>query len=326
MVLDDDGRPRAVPAADRGVLPRRVVRAVRAVPGRHRAPGGGAAPPGRARSRPRPATWRCFADVGARDAGRVDLRSRSDRGERRRVGHRPPGGVLVSSSTGGAAAAGCVELTIDGATVRAPEGATLLDACRGQGVDIPTLCYGDTLTPEERLPGVHGRGRGLPGARAGLLAPGRGGHGGAHRHRAGPPRPPAGARAPRLVGRPVDHPRRRRLERAVRRRADRFGPRRAGRGRERDASGREPTSRRRVAATVAQPAKVDNDLYVRDYAKCILCYKCVDACGEQWQNTFAIPSPGGASTPASPPSTTCRCPSRPACTAATASRCAPPAR
>src|SRR5271170_6014278 len=27
------------------------------------------------------------------------------------------------------------------------------------------------------------------------------------------------------------------------------------------------------AASVAQPAKVDNDLYVRDYAKCILCYK-----------------------------------------------------
>ena len=36
------------------------------------------------------------------------------------------------------------------------------------------------------------------------------------------------------------------------------------------------------------PVKVDNDLYVRDYAKCILCYKCVDACGEQYQNTFAI--------------------------------------
>jgi predicted molibdopterin-dependent oxidoreductase YjgC len=41
-------------------------------------------------------------------------------------------------------------------------------------------------------------------------------------------------------------------------------------------------------ATVDQPVKVDNELYVRDYAKCILCYKCVDACGEQWQNTFAI--------------------------------------
>ena len=34
--------------------------------------------------------------------------------------------------------------------------------------------------------------------------------------------------------------------------------------------------------------KVDNELYVRDYSKCILCYKCVDACGEQYQNTFAI--------------------------------------
>jgi predicted molibdopterin-dependent oxidoreductase YjgC len=39
---------------------------------------------------------------------------------------------------------------------------------------------------------------------------------------------------------------------------------------------------------VAQPPKVDNELYTRDYARCILCYKCVDACGEQWQNTFAI--------------------------------------
>ena len=27
---------------------------------------------------------------------------------------------------------------------------------------------------------------------------------------------------------------------------------------------------------------------MRDYSKCILCYKCVDACGEQHQNTFAI--------------------------------------
>jgi predicted molibdopterin-dependent oxidoreductase YjgC len=42
------------------------------------------------------------------------------------------------------------------------------------------------------------------------------------------------------------------------------------------------------AATVAEPAKVDNDLYVRDYGKCILCYKCVEACGPDHQNTFAI--------------------------------------
>jgi NADP-reducing hydrogenase subunit HndD len=33
---------------------------------------------------------------------------------------------------------------------------------------------------------------------------------------------------------------------------------------------------------------VDNELYVRDYSKCILCYKCVEACGVDAQNTFAI--------------------------------------
>jgi NADP-reducing hydrogenase subunit HndD len=43
-----------------------------------------------------------------------------------------------------------------------------------------------------------------------------------------------------------------------------------------------------AAETVAQPVKVDNDLYVRDYGKCILCYKCVEACGTDAQNTFAI--------------------------------------
>jgi predicted molibdopterin-dependent oxidoreductase YjgC len=43
-----------------------------------------------------------------------------------------------------------------------------------------------------------------------------------------------------------------------------------------------------LAATVAQPIKIDNDLYVRDYGKCVLCYKCVEACGPDHQNTFAI--------------------------------------
>jgi predicted molibdopterin-dependent oxidoreductase YjgC len=33
---------------------------------------------------------------------------------------------------------------------------------------------------------------------------------------------------------------------------------------------------------------VDNELYVRDYERCVLCYKCVEACGVDAQNTFAI--------------------------------------
>lgn len=34
--------------------------------------------------------------------------------------------------------------------------------------------------------------------------------------------------------------------------------------------------------------KVQDDLYVRDYDKCVMCYRCVAACGPDAQNTFAI--------------------------------------
>ena len=81
------------------------------------------------------------------------------------------------------------------------------------------------------------------------------------------------------------------------------------------------------AATVAQPVKVDNDLYVRDYAKCILCYQCVDACGEQWQNSFVIEIAGrGFDAPRLDRERRARSPTRPASTAATASRSARPVR
>ena len=82
------------------------------------------------------------------------------------------------------------------------------------------------------------------------------------------------------------------LRRALRRRPGALRPAgRAARGRRAGrARARPPPRARRAqhAATVAQPVKVDNDLYVRDYSKCILCYKCVEACGEDAQNTFAI--------------------------------------
>jgi predicted molibdopterin-dependent oxidoreductase YjgC len=47
-----------------------------------------------------------------------------------------------------------------------------------------------------------------------------------------------------------------------------------------------------VAASVAEPVKIEDDLYVRDYGRCILCYRCVDACGIEHQNTFAIAAAG----------------------------------
>src|SRR5579859_2396283 len=40
-----------------------------------------------------------------------------------------------------------VDLTIDGKTVSVPEGSTLLEAARQIGIDTPTLCFLENLTP-----------------------------------------------------------------------------------------------------------------------------------------------------------------------------------
>src|SRR5262249_19764499 len=40
-----------------------------------------------------------------------------------------------------------VELTIDGKKVSVPEGTTILGACAMQGIEIPTLCFLETLHP-----------------------------------------------------------------------------------------------------------------------------------------------------------------------------------
>lgn len=156
-----------------------------------------------------------------------------------------------------------IEFTMDGATVSVPEGSTILDACD----DIPTLCYGDTITPKNacRLCMVE-----VEGSR--VLVPAC--------SRKVEPDMVVATRSER-----VDHARRMVLEFL---------------GSSVDLSltpnieewnaeyGADPGRYGETAATVAQPVKIDNDLYIRDYAKCILCYQCVDACGEQWQNSFVI--------------------------------------
>ncbi|HYB52973.1 MAG TPA: 2Fe-2S iron-sulfur cluster-binding protein, partial [Thermoanaerobaculia bacterium] len=40
-----------------------------------------------------------------------------------------------------------VDLTVDGRPVSVPEGATILEACRQEGLDTPTLCFLENLTP-----------------------------------------------------------------------------------------------------------------------------------------------------------------------------------
>ncbi len=40
-----------------------------------------------------------------------------------------------------------IEIKVDGKTVSVPEGATILDVARKLGVETPTLCFLETLTP-----------------------------------------------------------------------------------------------------------------------------------------------------------------------------------
>ena len=158
------------------------------------------------------------------------------------------------------------ELTIDGQAVSVSEGSTILDACRRLGIDTPTLCYADTLTPVNvcRVCVVE-----IEGAR--VLAPscsrkveaGMVVHTDSERVRT------SRRMVLELLGSSVDlstAPDAQRYSGDYGAQPERFGD----------------------VKTVAQPAKIDNDLYMRDYSKCILCYKCVEACGVDHQNTFAI--------------------------------------
>lgn len=184
-----------------------------------------------------------------------------------------------------------VELSIDGAPVRVREGATILDACKAAGISTPTLCFAENLTPVNvcRVCVVE-----LQGART-LV-------------------PSCSRKAEAGMVVQTDSERVRLSRRVVlellassvdvstapamagylaRYDADpaRFGPPSApAETGARDANhvGHHPTPRGDEAQTVRQPVKVDNALYVRDYGKCILCYKCVEACGSDAQNTFAI--------------------------------------
>jgi predicted molibdopterin-dependent oxidoreductase YjgC len=160
-----------------------------------------------------------------------------------------------------------VEFTLDGETRKVAEGDTILTGCRSAGTDVPTLCYGDTIEPANacRVCMVEVEGsRVLVPACSRKVEPGMVVRTDTDRTRH------ARKMVLEFLGSTVDLS---------------TTPKVAGWMEE---FGADPTRYGTDAATVAKPVKVDNALYVRDYAKCILCYQCVDACGEQWQNSFAI--------------------------------------
>jgi predicted molibdopterin-dependent oxidoreductase YjgC len=168
-----------------------------------------------------------------------------------------------------------VPLTVDGEAVEVELGSTVLDACRALGKSVPTLCYLETLTPVNacRICVVE-----QEGARVLVPACSRKAEEGMRIKTRSPRVDLARKIVLELLGSSVDlstAPGLAEMMVEYGAQPDRFGAHGAA-----GAAG--------GVATVAQPTKIDNDLYVRDYSKCILCYKCVEACGEDAQNTFAI--------------------------------------
>ncbi|HVG76552.1 MAG TPA: 2Fe-2S iron-sulfur cluster-binding protein [Patescibacteria group bacterium] len=184
-----------------------------------------------------------------------------------------------------------VEIVIDGEPARATAGATILEACRARGLDIPTLCFLETLTPVNvcRVCVVEVTGsRVLVPACSRRVEPGMTILTESERVRL------SRRMVLELLASSVDLSTAPGVDRLMTRygaRPERYGPPSAAAARgERDARepGHHATPDGAQAETVAQPVKIDNDLYLRDYSKCILCYKCVEACGVDAQNTFAI--------------------------------------
>ena len=184
-----------------------------------------------------------------------------------------------------------IEMSLDGRTIAVPEGSTILDACRAEGIDVPTLCFLESLTPVNvcRLCVVE-----VTGSRVLVPACSRRVESGMEVQTASERVRHSRKVVLELLGSSVDLSLAPGVaEMMAEYEADpaRFGPpvspSEAG-VREAHQPGRHDPPSGAHAETVAQPVKVDNDLYVRDYSRCILCYKCVEACGTDAQNTFAI--------------------------------------
>ncbi len=160
-----------------------------------------------------------------------------------------------------------IAIEIDGKTITAAEGSTILEAARSIGVETPTLCYLENLTPVNvcRVCVVE-----LEGSRVLVPACSR--------------KIEAGMKI-KTDSERVRLSRKLVLEFLASSVDLSTAPELQGYMKQ---YGAEPERFGESATHAKLPVKIDNELYVRDYAKCVLCYKCVEACGVDAQNTFAI--------------------------------------
>ncbi|WKZ34459.1 MAG: 2Fe-2S iron-sulfur cluster-binding protein [Anaerolineales bacterium] len=159
-----------------------------------------------------------------------------------------------------------ITLNIDGQEVTAEQGKTLLDVAREMGKDIPTICFHEATTANAvcRICIVE-----VEGQR--VLQP-------ACIVKAG-----AGMQV-QTRSEKVIRARRTILEMLASTMDLSEAPEIQGMMREYGAStNRFPDAERRESEV-----KDDNPMYIRDYSKCLLCWRCVQVCADDAQYTFAI--------------------------------------
>ncbi len=160
-----------------------------------------------------------------------------------------------------------VTVRVDGREVEVGHGASVLDACNAAGVDTPTICWAENLTPVNAcrvcVVEVEGNRTLVPSCS----------------------RPAEDGMEIRTDTERVRHSRKMVLEFLASGVDLTQAPELAERCEEYGVDlDRYPADRERID----EPIRVQDELYIRDYDKCVLCYKCVEACGDDAQHTFAI--------------------------------------
>ena len=178
-------------------------------------------------------------------------------------------------SSGNGSATSQVTVSVDGHEVTVPLGQTILAACTAAGVDTPTICWAPNLTPVNvcRICVVE-----LEGSRTLVPACSR---------------PAEDGMQISTDSERVRHSRRMVLEflgsandlsqaTEITAWSQHYG---ADAGRYGSAVN---DAAEVEMSQVDDPVRIQDDLYIRAYDRCVLCYKCVEACGDDAQHTFAI--------------------------------------
>ena len=163
-----------------------------------------------------------------------------------------------------------IRLTVDGHELEVEEGTTLLGACAEAAIDTPTICWAPNLTPVNvcRVCVVE-----VEGSRALVPACSRPVEDGMVVHTDSDRVRHSRKIVLEFLGSGVD------LSQAD------------GLGRWIEHYDADPSrygTQDHPVERVEEAVKVQDGLYIRDYEKCVLCYKCVEACGDDAQHTYAI--------------------------------------